>query len=62
LRIGVVALDTLLAACVGFIGSMIVADVKYDKPDVSMSCSGMLAGLVAITALSGRPFAAQRRC
>jgi Amt family ammonium transporter len=29
---------------------MIVTDLKYGKPDISMSCNGMLAGLVAITA------------
>ncbi len=50
LRIGVVAVNTLLAACVGFVVAMIITDVKYGKPDVSMSCNGMLAGLVAITA------------
>jgi Amt family ammonium transporter len=50
LRIGLVAVNTLIAACVGFVMAMIVTDVKYGKPDVSMSCNGMLAGLVAITA------------
>ena len=50
LRIGLVAVNTLLSACVGFVVAMIVTDVKYGKPDISMSCNGMLAGLVAITA------------
>jgi ammonium transporter, Amt family len=50
LRIGLVAVNTLLAACVGFVIAMIVTDLKYGKPDISMSCNGMLAGLVAITA------------
>jgi len=50
LRIGIVAVNTLLSACVGFVVAMIVTDVKYGKPDISMSCNGMLAGLVAITA------------
>jgi Amt family ammonium transporter len=49
-RIGVVAVNTLLAACAGFVLAMIVTDAKYGKPDISMSCNGMLAGLVAITA------------
>jgi Amt family ammonium transporter len=49
-RIGVVAVNTLLAACAGFVLAMIITDVKYGKPDISMSCNGMLAGLVAITA------------
>ena len=50
LRIGLVAVNTLLAACVGFVMAMGVTNYKYGKPDISMSCNGMLAGLVAITA------------
>jgi ammonium transporter, Amt family len=50
LRIGLVAVNTLLAGCVGFVMAMGVTNYKYGKPDVSMSCNGMLAGLVAITA------------
>jgi ammonium transporter, Amt family len=50
LRIGLVAVNTLLAACVGFVMAMIITNAKYGKPDISMSCNGMLAGLVAITA------------
>ena len=50
LRIGLVAVNTLLAACVGFVMAMGITNMKYGKPDISMSCNGMLAGLVAITA------------
>ena len=50
LRIGIVAVNTLLAACVGFVIAMGITNYKYGKPDISMSCNGMLAGLVAITA------------
>ena len=50
LRIGLVAVNTLLSACVGFVIAMIITYLKYGKPDISMSCNGMLAGLVAITA------------
>jgi Amt family ammonium transporter len=50
LRIGLVAVNTLLAACVGFVMAMGITNYKYGKPDISMSCNGMLAGLVAITA------------
>src|SRR4029079_1447745 len=50
LRIGLVAVNTLLAACVGFVIAMIITNAKYGKPDISMSCNGMLAGLVAVTA------------
>jgi len=50
LRISVVAVNTLLAACFGFVAAMGWTNAKYGKPDISMSCNGMLAGLVAITA------------
>ena len=50
LRISVVAVNTLLSACFGFIAAMAYTNAKYGKPDISMSCNGMLAGLVAITA------------
>src|SRR5204862_4805154 len=42
LRIAVVAVNTLLAACVGFVMAMIITNAKYGKPDISMSCNGML--------------------
>ena len=50
LRISVVAVNTLLAGCFGFVTAMAWTNAKYGKPDISMSCNGMLAGLVAITA------------
>ena len=50
LRISVVAVNTLLAACFGFVVAMAYTNHRYGKPDISMSCNGMLAGLVAITA------------
>jgi Amt family ammonium transporter len=50
LRIGIVAVNTLLAACFGFVFAMSWTWSKWGKPDISMSCNGMLAGLVAITA------------
>src|SRR5436190_18915971 len=50
LRISIVAVNTLLAACVGFVMAMGITNYKYGKPDISMSCNGMLAGLVAVTA------------
>ncbi len=50
LRIGVIATNTMLASAAGAFSSMIYMWVKYDKPDISMMCNGMLAGLVAITA------------
>jgi Amt family ammonium transporter len=50
LRISVVAVNTLLAGCFGFVTAMAWTNAKWGKPDISMSCNGMLAGLVAITA------------
>ncbi|HZR11984.1 MAG TPA: ammonium transporter [Acidimicrobiia bacterium] len=50
LRISIVAVNTLLSACAGFVTAMAWTASRYGKPDISMSCNGMLAGLVAITA------------
>jgi len=50
LRISVVAVNTLLAGCFGTVTAMAWTNAKWGKPDISMSCNGMLAGLVAITA------------
>jgi Amt family ammonium transporter len=50
LRISVVAVNTLLSACFGFIAAMAYTNAKWGKPDISMACNGMLAGCVAITA------------
>ncbi len=50
LRIGVIATNTMLASAAGACTSMIYMWIRYGKPDISMMCNGMLAGLVAITA------------
>lgn len=50
LRISVIAVNTNLAAVFGSITAMIIWTILYKKPDISMACNGMLAGLVAITA------------
>ncbi len=50
LRISVVAVNTLLAACFGAVTAMVWTNAKWGKPDISMACNGMLAGCVAITA------------
>jgi len=50
LRIGVVATNTMLAGTGGAIAAMVFMMAKFGKPDPSMMCNGMLAGLVAITA------------
>jgi Amt family ammonium transporter len=50
LRIAVVAVNTLLSASAGAVIAMAWTNARWGKPDISMSCNGMLAGLVAITA------------
>ncbi|WP_319582028.1 ammonium transporter [uncultured Pseudodesulfovibrio sp.] len=48
--IGLIAMNTTLAACAGMLASMVFAWIRFGKPDISMSMNGALAGLVAITA------------
>ena len=53
LRIGSIAVNTMLAGCTGSFGAMLYMWMRYGKPDASMTGNGLLAGLVAITAPSG---------
>ena len=53
LRIGTIAVDTMLAGCTGTLGAILYMWMLKGKPDASMSGNGLLAGLVAITAPSG---------
>ena len=50
LRISVIAINTNLAAIAGSATAMLFWYAKFGKPDITMACNGMLAGLVAITA------------
>jgi Amt family ammonium transporter len=50
LRISVVAVNTNLAAVAGSAAAMLLWYKLFGKPDITMACNGMLAGLVAITA------------
>jgi ammonium transporter, Amt family len=50
LRIGVVAVNTMLAGMTGGFGALFYMWMRYGKPDASMSGNGLLAGLVGITA------------
>ncbi|PWB62288.1 MAG: ammonium transporter, partial [Deltaproteobacteria bacterium] len=50
LRIGVVAVNTMLAGGAAALSSMLYMWLRFGKPDISMIANGMLAGLVAITA------------
>jgi len=50
LRIAVVAVNTMLASASGAVGATLwMWWIRTKKPDPSMMCNGMLAGLVAIT-------------
>ena len=50
LRISVVAVNTNLAAVAGSATALLFWYLMFGKPDITMACNGMLAGLVAITA------------
>jgi Amt family ammonium transporter len=50
LRISFVVVNTMLAGITGSLGAYLALAVKGLKPDPTMLCNGMLAGLVAITA------------
>jgi len=50
LRISFVAVNTLLASAASAVAAMLTLRAKGLKPDPTMMCNGMLAGLVAITA------------
>jgi Amt family ammonium transporter len=53
LRMGVVAVNTMIASATGaFAATLWMWLIRTKKPDPSMMCNGMLAGLVAITAPS----------
>jgi Amt family ammonium transporter len=50
LRIASVAINTNLAAVAGSATALLLWYLMFGKPDITMACNGMLAGLVAITA------------
>ena len=51
LRIAIVATNTMLASATGAVAATLwMWRIRGNKPDPSMMCNGMLAGLVAITA------------
>lgn len=53
LRIGIIAVNTMLAGSAGAMVAMCITWVQGKRPDIGMTCNGLLAGLVAITAPSG---------
>lgn len=53
LRIGLIAVNTMLAGAAGSLSAMLYMWWRTGKPDGAMTANGLLAGLVAITAPSG---------
>ncbi len=49
-RVALVAMNTILSSVAGAFAAYLVMMSKFGKPDPSMLCNGMLAGLVAISA------------
>ncbi|MDR3404879.1 MAG: ammonium transporter [Chthoniobacter sp.] len=49
-RIAIIAVNTMLAGAAASVGTMLTMYLVTGKPDPSMLCNGLLAGLVAITA------------
>jgi Amt family ammonium transporter len=52
IRIALVAMNTLLASAAGGFSAYLHTRVRFGKPDVSMMCNGLLAGIVGISAAS----------
>jgi ammonium transporter, Amt family len=51
-RIGLIAVNTMLASAAGSLTAILYLQQRYNRPDVAMACHGLLGGLVAITASS----------
>jgi Amt family ammonium transporter len=49
-QISIIAVNTMLASAAGAFSSYLWLKARFGKPDVTLICNGMLAGLVAITA------------
>ena len=49
-RIAIIAVNTMLASAAGAVVSALIMWMVFGKPDPTMMCNGLLAGLVAITA------------
>ena len=49
-RIAIIAVNTMLASAAGAFAAYLYTKLVFGRPDLSMLCNGMLAGMVAITA------------
>ncbi|HKV55521.1 MAG TPA: ammonium transporter [Candidatus Binataceae bacterium] len=49
-RIGLIAVNTMLASAGGALSAMLYMWERHNRPDVAIACNGLLGGLVGITA------------
>jgi ammonium transporter, Amt family len=49
-RIGLIAVNTMLASAAGSLTAIFYLQQRYNRPDVATACHGLLGGLVAISA------------
>jgi Amt family ammonium transporter len=49
-RIALIAVNTMLASAAGAIAALLGMWLRYKRPDIGITCNGLLGGLVAITA------------
>jgi Amt family ammonium transporter len=49
-RIGVIAVNTMLASAGGALAALLYLWERHNRPDIAIACNGLIGGLVAITA------------
>jgi Amt family ammonium transporter len=54
LQVVAIAVDAMLSAGSGFLAALVITQLRYRKPDASLSANGWIAGLVAGSAACGR--------
>jgi ammonium transporter, Amt family len=49
-RIALIAVNTMLSSAAGALAALLAMWLRYKRPDIGITCNGLLGGLVAITA------------
>jgi ammonium transporter, Amt family len=49
-RIALIAVNTMLSSAAGALCALMAMWLRYGRPDIAISCNGLLGGLVAVTA------------
>src|SRR5579883_1466554 len=49
-RIALIAVNTMLSSAAGALAALLAMWLRYGRPDIAITCNGLLGGLVAITA------------